>query len=172
MNNSTKFTFLTSLLYVWLKSTIECEENFIKFKTPNTILGLIPLGAKKNSIPITQASSVDSEFKLSFKNLLWGVIEAGIGIFCMIEAEVFILGIILIILGAVAIIDSFQLSLNLNCTSGKVYHVKAFIFQKSKIEEAENAFNKLISNRLDDTINRKVAEAQTSVLVDAIKSSK
>lgn len=170
--NKIKFTFMTSLLYVWLKSTIECEENFIKFKSPNTILGMIPLGAKKNTIPITQVSSVDSEFKLSFKNFLWGIIEGALGILLMIETDAIILGIIFLILGIVAIIDSFQLNLNLNCHEGKVYHVKAFIFQKSKIEEAEESFNKLISNRLDDTNRRKVTEAQTNALVDAIKSTK
>ena len=42
----TSIKYMTSLLTFYLKGEIRTEKNFIQFKTPNTILGLIPLGAK------------------------------------------------------------------------------------------------------------------------------
>lgn|SRR5574344_519601 len=175
-------TILTSLLFIYLKAKIDFEENFIKISNPNSILGFIPLGSKKFTVAISQISSVDSNFKLLFKNFLIGIVEIVISIFCFKQPDTVVLGIILVILGIVTIINSFQVQLNINTTSGQVYYINAFIFQKGKIEQAEQYINNLIANRLNDTNNRKVTEKQTSELktdsaantaaiVDAIKNS-
>lgn len=44
-------TYMTSLFTFYLKGEIKSEQNFISFKVPNTILGLIPLGPKLRSSP-------------------------------------------------------------------------------------------------------------------------
>ena len=62
--------FMTSLLTFYLKGEISQDDKFIKMKKPNTILALIPLGAKKESVPVSQLASVDSNFKLHLKSLL------------------------------------------------------------------------------------------------------
>ncbi|MBO4507170.1 MAG: hypothetical protein J5747_00860 [Spirochaetaceae bacterium] len=163
-------TILTSLLFVWLKAKIDFEENFIKITNPNSILGFIPLGSKKFTVAINQIASVDSNFKLLFKDFVVGIIEAIISFSLFKENS--ILGFILLILGIITIINSFQVHINVNTTSGQIYYISAFVFQKNKIAEAEEAINKLISNRMDDTNNRKVSEVQTSAIVNAIKESK
>lgn len=176
-------TILTSLLFVWLKARIDFEENFIKIKNPNSILGFIPLGSKKFSVAINQIASVDSNFKLLFKNLIIGIIELIISFVCFNDSGTIIVGIILLILAISTIINSFQIHLNINTTSGQVYFISAFIFQKGKLSSIETSLNELISNRMNDTNNRKVSEAQTEALkadnaantaaiVNAIKESK
>ena len=40
--------YMTSLLTFYLKGEIRQEQNFVNLKKPNTILSLIPLGAKKD----------------------------------------------------------------------------------------------------------------------------
>ncbi|MFA5658900.1 MAG: hypothetical protein WC900_06410, partial [Oscillospiraceae bacterium] len=58
-------TFMTSLLTFYLKGEIKSEQNFIKLKSPNTILSLIPLGAHKETLPTNQIASVETNFCLS-----------------------------------------------------------------------------------------------------------
>ena len=176
-------TILTSLLFVWLKSRIDFEENFIKIKNPNSVLGFIPLGSKKFSVAINQIASVDSEFKLLFKNLIVGIIELCTVPVFLRDSSTIIIAIIFLILGVSTVINSFQIHLNINTTSGQLYYISAFIFQKGKLSNIESSLNNLISNRMDDTNNRKVAEVQTEALkadnaantaaiVNAIKDSK
>jgi hypothetical protein len=157
-------TILTSLLFFYLKAQIDFDENFIKIKNPNSILGFIPLGSKKFSIAINQVSSVDSNFKLLFKNLLIGIVEVLISLACFGDKGTIFLGIILLVLGIVTIINSFQVNLSINTTSGQLYFLSAFIFQKSKIEKVEEYINQLIGNRMNDTNNRKVTDKQTNEL--------
>lgn len=176
-------TILTSLIFFWLKGKIDFEENFIKIKQPNSILGFIPLGSKKFTVAINQIASVDSNFKLYFKELLIGFVEFVFS-FAFFDGSMNpVYGIILLIIGLSTMINSFQVKLNINTTSGQVYYISAFIFQKKKLSAVEEILNKIISTRMDDTNNRKVSEAQTEALkadnaantaaiVDAIKGSK
>ena len=46
-------TYMTSLFTFYLKGEIKSEQNFISFKVPNTILGLIPLGAQTEKFTIS-----------------------------------------------------------------------------------------------------------------------
>ena len=60
-----KITFMTSLLTFYLKGVISRDKNFIKFRIPNTILGLIPLGSSKKTVAVNQIASVDTDFRLT-----------------------------------------------------------------------------------------------------------
>lgn len=55
--------YMTSLLTFYLKGEIKSEQNFINFKVPNTILGLIPLGARTSKLPVNQIASVSTIHK-------------------------------------------------------------------------------------------------------------
>lgn len=160
--------YMTSLLTFYLKGQFEFENNFVKFSCPNTFLTLIPLGAKKQSIPINQISSVSTSFKVLAKPLLVGIIEALIGLGCF--GDSFLLGLILLLLGIATIINSFQTSMKIELTSAKEYYASFLIFEKSKAEIVANNINSLIHSRMNDTNNRAVAENQTSAIVDAINN--
>jgi uncharacterized membrane protein len=174
---------LTSLLFFYLKAQIDFEENFIKISNPNSILGFIPLGSKKFNIAINQIASVDSNFNLLLKNLIIGIVEVLISFSLFNSNNTIFLGFILLILGIVTIINSFQVNLRINTTSGQMYFIGAFVFQKVKIDQIENYINQLITNRMNDTNTRKVVENQTNELklqnavnteaiVNAIKETK
>lgn len=156
--------YMTSLLTFYLKGEIRQEQNFVNLKKPNTILSLIPLGAKKDSIPVSQLSSVESNFKLHFGSLLLGLIFAIVGL-CLF-GKAFIVGLILLLIGANKAITAFETILTIKTTSGDVKEISFLIFEKSKAEEAEKQIRKIISDRLDDTNNR----VQTDRIVDAINN--
>ena len=155
---------MTSLLTFYLKGEIRQEQNFVNLKKPNTILSLIPLGAKKDSIPVSQLSSVESNFKLHFGPLLFGVIIAIVGL-CLVS-ESFILSLILMLIGANKAITAFETILTVKTTAGDVKNITFLIFDKAKAELAETQIRQIISDRLDDTNNR----VQTDRIVDAINN--
>ena len=72
--------------------------------------------------------------------------------------------IILILLGVLIIITSFQTVITIKTTSGESLKISVLIFDRSKALEIEDLINQLISNRLDDTNNRQ----QTDRIVEAI----
>ena len=156
--------YMTSLLTFYLKGEISQEQNFVNLKKPNTILSLIPLGAKKDSIPVSQLSSVESNFKLHFGSLLLGEIIAIVGL-CMIS-ESFIVALIIMLIGANKAITAFETILTIKTTAGDIKDVSFLIFEKAKAELAEKQIRQIISARLDDTNNR----VQTDRIVEAINN--
>lgn len=109
--------YLTSLFLFWIKGEIWEERNLINFKVPNTILGLIPLGSKKDSIPVTQIASTSTNFKLQFSRLLIGAIFL-FSSFSFLSGEnasffAFLLGIVI---AAGFIIDAFEIDLVIKTT--------------------------------------------------------
>ncbi len=156
--------YMTSLLTFYLKGEIRQEQNFVNLKKPNTILSLIPLGAKKDSIPVSQLSSVESNFKLHFGSLLLGAIIAIAGL-CMVSGS-FIVALILMLIGANKAITAFETILTIKTTAGDVKNISFLIFEKGKAELAETQIRQIVSDRLDDTNNR----VQTDRIVDAINN--
>ncbi len=161
-------TFMTSLLTFYLKGEIAHEQNFIRMKVPNTILTFIPLGSHKETIAVNQIASVDTDFRLIFKHLLLGIIEAIIGLVCMDSSTA--LGVILLLIGIITIINSFQTMLIINTTSGAIKGASFLIFEKAKAEKCAEQINMLISQRMDDTNTRVHTENQTDALVNAINN--
>lgn len=156
--------YMTSLLTFYLKGEIQQEQNFVNLKKPNTIFGLIPLGAKQDSIPVTQLSSVESNFKLQLGRFLAGIIIAVLGL-CLLS-EMFLLALIVLIIGANRAITAFEIILTIKTTAGDIKNISFLIFEKSKAELAEKQIRQIISNRLDDTNNR----VQTDRIVEAINN--
>ena len=154
--------YMTSLLTFYMKGEIRQDQNFVNMTKPNTILKLVPLGTKKDSIPVNQLASVESNFKLHLGSLIKGLILAILGL-CLFS-ESFILGLILLLIGANMGITAFETILTIKTTAGDVKNVSFLIFEKDKAEQAENQIRKIISDRLDDTNNR----VQTDRIVDAI----
>ena len=161
-------TYMSSLLTFYLKGEISQDQNFLALKIPNTILTFIPLGARKDNIPVPQLSSVSTNFHLDFKSFIVGIIVAIIG-FATIKSS-FLTFLILLLLGASMVISSFHTILSIKTTSGEAKNISFLIFEKAKAEEAANMINASIANRQDDTNVRQQNEILGDRLVDAIGS--
>lgn len=118
--------YMTSLLTFYLKGEIKSEQNFINFKVPNTILGLIPLGARTSKLPVNQIASVSTNKQLKFGKLIVGVLATWVG------------------LGMFG--SSF--------IAGQEKVIDFYFFDKSKAELAVEQINSMFSNRMDDTNTR------------------
>ena len=160
-----KIRYITSLLTFYMKGEFVFNPNSITLVDPNSILGLIPLGAKKESIAVTQISSTQSNFKVQFKPLFFGVVVSILSFLTFNVSS--ILGFVLLVFAANFLLNAFEVNLQINLTSGKKRYFEFFIFEKSKAEKAEKKINAMISARLNDTNNR----LQTDRIVDAINRS-
>lgn len=156
--------YITSLLTFYLKGEICSEQNFIQFKEPNTILGLIPLGAKSERIAINQISSVTTNTKMKLGKLIIGIVIAVLALISFKDS--FLLGLIILIIAVNSIVDAFEIDLEVDLSSGQKKAIDFFIFEKSKAEHASIMINEMISNRLDDTNSRQ----QTDRIVATIKN--
>lgn len=51
----------------------------MQYKAPNTLFGLIPLGASTKTIPLRNIASVDTNTKFNLGSLVWGLIFLFVG---------------------------------------------------------------------------------------------
>ena len=147
--NPKVITFMISLLLFYMKGEIRMEQNFIKTKLPNAIL-FIPFGTKRKSIPINQISSVNSNFSLNPKSFICGLVALIAAIICLGGSPAW--GIILLLLAALFIIDSFTTMLVIEKTSGNVEEIPFYIMEKTKCENIEEMINQIISQRMYSTM--------------------
>lgn len=161
----TSIKYMTSLLTFYLKGEIRAEKNFIQFKTPNTILGLIPLGAKTEKFTIDQISSTTTNFRLRLKYLILGIFWLFIALSCLSDSDTIMASLICLLFGVNNIIDAFEINLIVTTTAGKQQVIDFIIFDKNNAEMAEHGINEMISNRLNDANNRQ----QTDRIVSAIQ---
>ena len=66
--------FSPSVIIFWLKTSIAASSTRIQYTTPNTLFGLIPLGADTKTIPLRNVASVDTSTKFNLGSLVWGVV--------------------------------------------------------------------------------------------------
>ncbi len=154
--------YTTSLLTFYLKGEIKSEQNFIVFKYPNTILGLIPFGAKTDRFPVSQIASISTDLKMQPGKLGLGVLALVLA-FALMKAS-FLIGLIVLLCAANWLIDAFEIDLVVSTAAGQQKRIDFFIFDKGKAELAERQIDGMISGRLSDTNVRE----QTDRVVDAI----
>ena len=163
-------TYMTGLLTFYLKGEISTDQNFVRLRIPNTILALIPLGANKQNIPVTQVASVSSNFKLQFKNFLVGIIEVILA-FSLFSSSA-LLGLILLLIGASTVVTSFITELHITTTGSVTFCIPFFFFFYGKAEQSELMIVNIMGRRLNDTNTRQVAEASTNAIVNAINNNR
>lgn len=52
--------FSPSVVLFWLKTSVAASNMRVMYKSPNTLLGVIPLGSNTQTIPLRNIASVDS----------------------------------------------------------------------------------------------------------------
>ena len=169
----TPIRYATSLFTFYIKGEIKDEHNFVVLKKPNTILGIIPLGAKTDKIPINQIASTSTNFKLQFKQFLIGLILIFASFAMMKDSPGG--GFFVLLIGFCVFIDAFEIDLVVTNTAGQENIIDFLLFEKKKAELASNEINEIVSGRLDDTNMRAQtdrindnARQQTDRIVDAI----
>ena len=153
-------TFLTSLLTFYLKGRITVDASFLNISFPNTVLGIIPLGKRTSTIPINQISTTSSSFRLDLKRFLIGIIIIALGVIMFYEylngdgnyrtGYLVVLSCI-VLCGICSIINSFEVILRFDMTSGKSKQLHFIVFESGKAKKVSQQINEMIEARLSDT---------------------
>jgi len=135
--------FTANLILFWLKANYTLTDKRVTGHTPNTFLGLIPIGQAQVAQPLKTISSVISSTKFHFIRLLFGLILFIIGL--SIIGNSFIAGIILSILGLVWILNCYTATFVITNNAGQSTGYEISILEKSKVQDFVNEINKVIT---------------------------
>ena len=166
------FDFPVSPLFFWIKGHIEVDNKVTKIETRNTVLGIIPAGANKQTVPMSNVSSVSVRTGVLLKPILIGLVITILGFvsFSSISEDgfgAFLLGLILLVIGLSDIIAGIPTYLDIE-TGGTIRTIFAPIFAKSTVQAAAEAMNQALLN----TEDRRDASAAADKVVDAINNTK
>lgn len=123
--------FSPSVIIFWLKTSIAASSTRIQYKSPNTLFGLIPLGADTKTIPLRNVASVDTSTKFSLGSLVWGVVFLLIGLGCLGSSVA--VALVLILVAAANLANTMSASLVFHDPSGGANTITVSILEKDKL---------------------------------------
>ena len=110
----------------------------------NVLLWIIPTGKNQITYPLNQVSGVRIDTDFNIKELLIGLLLLVGGLITIRD----ILGIFLILLGVLAILNSFKTLLVIQNTSGASVALQVIKADKNKVWEFVNNVNNVLAERL------------------------
>lgn len=134
-------TFTANLILFWLKANYVLTNKRITGHTPNTLLGVIPLGKAQIAQPLKTVASVASSTKFSFMRLLLGLILVIAG-FAFITS----FGIVLLFFGAINILNCYTATFVVTNNAGQSVGYEISILEKSKVVGFVNEVNTVIAD--------------------------
>ena len=140
--------FSISLLFFWIKGTIEVDNRFVKTDLSNAILGIIPAGKDQQSIPLKNISGTTLSTQYKLKPFILGFLILMMGFGSL--ADSFILGLILLILGVGVAGSGIQTILNIE-KAGTPYIISVPFFEKSKMQIIQNSIHEALAIDTDKT---------------------
>lgn len=123
--------FSPSVIIFWLKTSIAASSTRIQYKSPNTLFGLIPLGADTKTIPLRNVASVDTSTKFNLGSLVWGVVFLLIGLGCLDSGVA--VALVLILVAAANLANTMSASLVFHDPSGGANTITVSILEKDKL---------------------------------------
>ena len=123
--------FSPSVIIFWLKTSIAASSTRVQYRAPNTLFGLIPLGASTKTIPLRNIASVDTNTKFNLGSLVWGVVFLLIGLGCL-DSSVAV-ALVLILVAAANLANTMSASLVFHDPSGGANTITVSILEKDKL---------------------------------------
>lgn len=139
--------FSPSVIIFWLKTSIAASSTRVQYKAPNTLFGLIPLGASTKTIPLRNIASVDTNTKFNFGSLVWGVVFLLIGLGCL-DSSVAV-ALVLILVAAANLANTMSATLTFHDPSGGANAITVSILEKDKLMQLAQEIQKLVFTDAD-----------------------
>lgn len=139
--------FSPNILLFWLKTAVAASNVRVQYRSPNTILGIIPLGSESQTIPLKNIASVDTSTKFNMGNFVLGVIFLIVG-FASFRGSPF-LGIIMLLLAAVNFCNMITASLNFMNQAGGKNTVTVSILEKDKLSRLAQSIQERVFADMD-----------------------
>ena len=134
--------FSPSVVLFWLKTSVAASNMRVMYKSPNTLFGLIPLGADTKTIPLRNVASVDTSTKFNLGSLVWGVVFLLIGLGCL-DSSVAV-ALVLILVAAANLANTMSAQLDFVNQAGGRNSVKVSILEKDKLMQLAQNIQQLV----------------------------
>lgn len=123
--------FSPSVIIFWLKTSIAASSTRVQYKAPNTLFGLIPLGASTKTIPLRNIASVDTNTRFNLGSLVWGLIFLFVG-FGMFDSNALV-AIVCLLVAAANLANVMSARLVFHDPSGGANAITVSILEKDKL---------------------------------------
>jgi len=141
--------FIFSLPYFFLKTTVELTDRRLVFERPNTMLGVIPIGKQKDTLPLRNVASVGTSTRIGFVQLILGILLALSGVSQLGKPTVG--SIIVLALGVFLILNAFQAKFRVTTNGGDKHFARIAVTEKGKAQAFADQVNTTIAAREDGT---------------------
>ena len=118
------------MILFWFKTSIAASSMRVQCKSPNTLLGVIPLGSSTQTIPLRNIASVDTNIFLIA------------GLACMKDSA--LVGILFLVLAAANLANTMSAQLDFVNQAGGRNTVKVSILEKAKLMQLAQAIQQLV----------------------------
>ena len=118
------------MILFWFKTSIAASSMRVQCKSPNTLLGVIPLGSSTQTIPLRNIASVDTNIFLIA------------GLACMKDSA--LVGILFLVLAAANLANTMNAQLDFVNQAGGRNTVKVSILKKAKLMQLAQAIQQLV----------------------------
>lgn len=123
--------FSPSVIIFWLKTSIAASSTRVQYKAPNTLFGLIPLGASTKTIPLRNIASVDTNTRFNLGSLVWGLIFLFVG-FGMFDSNALV-AIVCLLVAVANFANVMSATLTFHDPSGGANAITVSILEKDKL---------------------------------------
>lgn len=147
------------MILFWFKTSIAASSMRVQCKSPNTLLGVIPLGSSTQTIPLRNIASVDTNIFLIA------------GLACMKDSA--LVGILFLVLAAANLANTMSAQLDFVNQAGGRNTVKVSILKKAKLMQLAQAIQQLVFADVEgqrhqesmDMVQKQYAAQTNSVLI-------
>lgn len=135
-------SFSPSPIMFWLKTKVDASTMRVRYVSPNTLLGLIPLGEQAKTIPVANISSVDTDTRFNLGPFLIGIVLTGVGIGCMPDSIP--LGLVLLVFAVANLVNALSARLTFVNHAGGRNTVTVSILEKARLMQLSERIEQLV----------------------------
>lgn len=135
-------SFSPSIALFWLKADMGVSNTRLAHKMPNTVFGVIPVGARNTAIPLANIAGVSVSTSVSGGRLGFGLLTSFIALAATVEGSV--AGLFWLLFGLLMIFNAFKATLDVSNNGGGVTSVDVSVLERAKLE----AFRAEVDQRL------------------------
>lgn len=142
---SDKKKFTTNLILAWMKTEMTITNKRLTGHSPNTLLGIIPIGRNDISYPLKNIASVSIRTKLHIFRMIFGFIFFVYGADWLNRD--FVPALIIALIGIILFLNGFTSQVVVFNNSGqKDDSVQVSILEKGKAQQFVNKVNQVIAD--------------------------
>ena len=143
----TQDQFMFSLVHFFLSTKVLLTDRRLAWQRPNTLAGLVPLGAQLTTFPLANVASVATSTWIRIWRLLLGGLGSLVALFNLSQ----VWGWILLVIGVYLVLTAFRALLVVVNTGGQRYPVSLAINSRGAAQRFASSVNQVIAARQGPT---------------------